>query len=50
MTDLSYIDRNVEAVREKIEEIENPIICGGTGLYIDAAIRDYHFDGEGRNF
>lgn len=38
------------AVREKIEEIENPIICGGTGLYIDAAIRDYHFDGEGRNF
>ena len=30
-------------VREKIEEINYPIICGGTGLYIDAAIRDYRF-------
>lgn len=36
-------------VREKIEEIDVPIICGGTGLYIDAAIRDYRFDGVKRN-
>lgn len=33
-------------VREKIEEINYPIICGGTGLYIDAAIRDYRFSKE----
>lgn len=36
-------------VRAKLDEIDYPIICGGTGLYIDAAIRDYRFDGGKRN-
>ncbi len=36
-------------VRDKISEIEFPIICGGTGLYIDAAIRNYEFSGDKRD-
>ncbi len=40
-------------VRSKITEITNkgklPIICGGTGLYIQAALYDYKFTQDGRN-
>lgn len=31
-------------VREKIKDIEIPLIVGGTGLYIKAALYDYEFD------
>lgn len=31
-------------VRHKIEDIEIPMIVGGTGLYIKAALYDYEFD------
>ncbi len=41
------------SVRQLIEEITNrghlPIICGGTGLYIRAALYDYKFDDEGHD-
>ncbi|VEU82570.1 tRNA (adenosine(37)-N6)-dimethylallyltransferase MiaA [Acholeplasma hippikon] len=30
--------------REKIDEITTPIICGGSGLYIKAALYDYEFE------
>lgn len=40
-------------VRRLIEEISSrgrlPIICGGTGLYIRAALYDYKFDDEGHD-
>jgi tRNA dimethylallyltransferase len=36
-------------VRHLIESIERPLICGGTGLYIKAALYDYEFDEGGRN-
>lgn len=36
-------------VREKIKEIKRPIIVGGTGLYIKAALYNYEFDGNERN-
>ena len=40
-------------VRRLIEEISNrghlPIICGGTGLYIRAALYDYRFDDQGHD-
>ena len=39
---------------EKIEEIRNrghiPIIAGGTGLYVDALVYDYQFDGKSKDF
>ena len=39
-------------VREKITEISNrgklPMIVGGTGLYINAVLYDFHFEEEGR--
>lgn len=36
-------------VREKIEEIDRPLIVGGTGLYIKAALYDYEFDDKKRD-
>lgn len=36
-------------VREKIEEIDRPLIVGGTGLYIKAALYNYEFDGNKRD-
>jgi len=36
-------------VRHLIQEIERPMICGGTGLYIKAALYDYEFEEGGRN-
>lgn len=40
-------------VRSKITEIQQkgklPIICGGTGLYIQAVLYDYQFEEDGRN-
>ena len=37
-----------EYAEQKIEEIKDrdhvPIICGGTGLYIDSLVYDYHFE------
>jgi len=42
-----------KSVRQLVEEISNrghlPIICGGTGLYIRAALYDYHFDDQGHD-
>ena len=39
--------------REKIKEITSknmiPIIVGGTGLYLKAALYDYHFEKEDKN-
>lgn len=41
------------SVRQLIDEISNrghlPIICGGTGLYIRAALYDYRFDDQGHD-
>lgn len=37
-------------VRKKIEEIEKPLIVGGTGLYVKAALYDYEFDENARDF
>ena len=39
-----------ENLRNKIEEIKNPLIVGGTGLYIKAALFDYEFDDNKRDF
>ena len=36
-------------VREKIEEIDRPLIVGGTGLYVKAALYDYEFDDNKRD-
>jgi tRNA dimethylallyltransferase len=36
-------------VRHLIDQIDRPIICGGTGLYIKAALYDYEFDEGGRD-
>ncbi len=36
-------------VRRLIESIDRPMICGGTGLYIKAALYLYEFDEGGRN-
>lgn len=36
-------------VREKIEKIDRPLIVGGTGLYIKAALYDYEFDDKKRD-
>lgn len=36
-------------VREKIDEIDRPLIVGGTGLYIKAALYDYEFDDKKRD-
>ena len=36
-------------VRRKIEEIDRPLIVGGTGLYIKAALYDYEFDDKKRD-
>lgn len=36
-------------VRKLIDQIDRPMICGGTGLYIKAALYDYEFDEGGRN-
>jgi tRNA dimethylallyltransferase len=36
-------------VRLLIDQIDRPIICGGTGLYIKAALYDYEFDEGGRD-
>lgn len=36
-------------VRALIERIDYPLICGGTGLYIKAALYHYEFDEGGRN-
>jgi tRNA dimethylallyltransferase len=36
-------------VRRLIEQLDRPMICGGTGLYIKAALYDYEFDEGGRN-
>lgn len=36
-------------VRSKIEEIDRPLIVGGTGLYIKAALYDYEFDDKKRD-
>lgn len=36
-------------VRKKIEQIHVPFIVGGTGLYIKAALYDYHFTHEKRD-
>ncbi len=37
-------------VRSKIEEIDRPLIVGGTGLYVKAALYNYEFDGNKRDF
>ncbi len=48
------VARFQEEVRNKIEEISKrgklPIICGGTGLYIKAALTQYEFDHSKRDF
>ncbi|MCD4826419.1 MAG: tRNA (adenosine(37)-N6)-dimethylallyltransferase MiaA [Acholeplasmataceae bacterium] len=36
-------------VRQKINEIDNPLIVGGTGLYIKAALYDYEFNDESKD-
>ncbi|TDL34966.1 tRNA (adenosine(37)-N6)-dimethylallyltransferase MiaA [Jeotgalibacillus sp. S-D1] len=42
-----------QLVREKIEDITDrdklPIIVGGTGLYIQSVLYDYHFSSEGKD-
>jgi len=47
------VARFQEEVRNKIEEITKrgklPIICGGTGLYIKAALTEYEFDHSKRD-
>lgn len=47
------VARFQEEVRNKIHEITNrgklPIICGGTGLYIKAALTNYEFDHSKRD-
>ncbi|MBQ8068964.1 MAG: tRNA (adenosine(37)-N6)-dimethylallyltransferase MiaA [Solobacterium sp.] len=35
-----------KAARNAIEQIEFPIICGGTGLYLKACLYDYDFEEE----
>ena len=35
-------------VRKTLKEIDHPIICGGTGLYIKAALYDYEFVADER--
>lgn len=39
-----------KASRELIEKLDVPIIVGGTGLYIKAAISNYEFDAPKRDF
>ena len=39
-----------KASRELIEKIDIPLIVGGTGLYINAAISNYEFDAPKRDF
>lgn len=36
--------------RKLIDEIEFPIICGGTGLYLKGALYDYRFENEENTF
>jgi len=36
-------------VRKKIDELDIPLIVGGTGLYIKAALYQYEFDNEGHS-
>ncbi|MFA5560425.1 MAG: tRNA (adenosine(37)-N6)-dimethylallyltransferase MiaA [Acholeplasmataceae bacterium] len=36
--------------RKLIDEIERPMIVGGTGLYVQAALYDYHFEQNGNTF
>lgn len=36
--------------RALIDKIERPLIVGGTGLYIKAALDDYDFSGQSRDF
>ncbi len=36
-------------VRKKIDDIKRPMIVGGTGLYIKAALYDYEFEEVGRS-
>lgn len=59
---IDYLEPNEEysvarfqsEVRQRIEEITSrgklPIICGGTGLYIKAALTNYEFDHSKRDF
>ena len=42
-TDYSVCDFQKD-VRRKIEEIDKPLIVGGTGLYVKAALYNYEFD------
>ena len=39
-----------KASRELMDEMEIPLIVGGTGLYINAAISNYEFDAPKRDF
>ena len=36
-------------VREKIKEIDYPLIVGGTGLYIKSVLDNYDFSSDGRS-
>jgi len=47
-TDYSVCDFQKD-VREKINVIDRPLIVGGTGLYIKAALYDYEFDDKKRD-
>ena len=47
--DYSVADFQRQA-RKLISEIDVPIICGGTGLYVKAALTNYQFNGPSRDF
>lgn len=48
--DLTYdVKRFQQDARSLIQEIDFPIIVGGTGLYIKAALFDYDFTSKGRD-
>ena len=48
-TPYSVYDFQKEA-RKHLEQIDIPIICGGTGLYIQALLYDYQFKASEKNY